>query len=271
MFSPTSPNWPQYEVDGTVLTYGNEEWLEVTASDRILNGVKFAGYDYSLSALSANTVSKEEVPLVPVSLTFPELPENVSIASVSTNGVAIEADGGVYTVADGAMVTVAFAAADGYVLFGSPASAVIAINGDTEFPSASLPTAIAPADAITINEIMASNPSVDKGGITNAHGIAEMDWVEFRNSASQDIDITGWYLSDHDEPFVIGNSTYAYQNGSPDDYGDRAWGGYADEVRLIIGAPSDAYLRAEYAGMADDDLLMYSPATQLSGVMILFY
>lgn len=51
---------------------------------------------------------------------------------------------------------------------------------------------------------------------------------------------------DNDLPLAIGNSCLGYLDGA----GDRAWGGYADEVRLIRGAPSEAYLAAEYAAMA---------------------
>ena len=67
-------------------------------------------------------------------------------------------------------------------------------------PAASVPTAITPAQAIRINEIMASNPSVDKGGIASEKGIAEMDWIELYNDASVDIDLTGWHLSDNAKP-----------------------------------------------------------------------
>ena len=52
-------------------------------------------------------------------------------------------------------------------------------------------------------------------------------------------------VTDNDEPLVIGNTAVAY----PDNEGDRAWGGYVDEVRLSRGAPSDAYLSAEYVAM----------------------
>ena len=47
---------------------------------------------------------------------------------------------------------------------------------------------------------MASNPSVDKGGIASEKGIAEMDWIELYNGASVDIDLTGWHLSDNAKP-----------------------------------------------------------------------
>ena len=188
----------RYSVGDVVLTYNDSEWLKLAASEHTLHGAKFAGKGYSLSALSAKTVSEEIVPPEPpamATLTLGELPENVTLVSVTTNGIGIAADEGVYYVFDHATVTVTFAAAEGYVLTGST-TVVVNIDGDTEVSSESVPTAITPAQAIKINEIMASNPSVDKGGITNKMGIAEMDWIELYNGSAQDIDITGWYFSD---------------------------------------------------------------------------
>ena len=60
-------------------------------------------------------------------------------------------------------------------------------------------------------------------------------------------------VADNDFPLAVGNVSSAY----PDNDGDRAWGGYADEVRLIKGAVSADYLAAEYAAMAQADLLQY--------------
>jgi len=59
---------------------------------------------------------------------------------------------------------------------------------------------------------------------------------------------TGEAILDNDEPLVIGNTSAAYR----DEEGNRAWGGYADEVRLHRGTPSEAYLAAEYAAMANE-------------------
>ena len=59
---------------------------------------------------------------------------------------------------------------------------------------------------------------------------------------------TGETIIDNDEPLVIGNTSAAY----PDAEGNRAWGGYADEVRIHRGAPSDVYLAAEYAAMVNN-------------------
>lgn len=54
-------------------------------------------------------------------------------------------------------------------------------------------------------------------------------------------------VEDNDLPFSIGNNGTAYR----DETGGKAWGGRVDEVRLHRGAPSDAYLAAEYAAMAN--------------------
>ena len=185
----------QYAVNGTVLTYENSEWLALASADKILNGSKFAGTGFNLSALSATT---DDGIVVTATLTLPELPENVSGISVTTNGVAIEGVEGVYTVVQGDSVTVTFVAAEGYA-FSGDSFIVLVMDSNKTLNQGDIPAAAALNSFIKINEIMASNPSVDKGGITNGMGIAEMDWVEFYNAASVDIDITDWYLSDNDK------------------------------------------------------------------------
>ena len=183
--------YAQYEVADTPLSDGT--WFEIATEESTLHGAKFVGSGYSVSELRADM---EEIP-PPAIVDFTiggEIPANVT-ATVTTNGVEVVASEGVYSVFDGSVVVVTFAAAEGYVLAGS-ATVNVNISGDTVLPAASVPTAITPAQAIKINEIMASNPSVDKGGITNKMGIAEMDWIELYNGSAQDIDITGWYFSD---------------------------------------------------------------------------
>ena len=272
--------YAQYTVDGVELTYNNEPWLSLGASESTLHGAKFAGSGYRLSALSAKTVSEEVAPLEPpatavltlaalpenvtlvsvttngvavvlaenaytlfsnatatvtfaaaagyrlvgnamvdvimdadktlatanmptaelipsVTLTFPELPENMQLVSVVANGTPVEAVEGVYTVLAGTEVTITFAADEGYAL--SQNTVTLTLDANTEFQSESFPTVIDPSSFIKINEIMASNPSADKGGITNELGIAEMDWIEIYNGSSQPVDLTGWYLSDNDK------------------------------------------------------------------------
>ena len=181
----------RYEVGEDVLSINGETWLEIVAPNTSVGEVLLTGNDYALSSLSAATFVGDAT----VSLTFPEL-ENVVVASVTAGGVAVEPVNGVYTVPAGTAVTVTYAAASGYVLSGSAASATYKLLDDTEVPSSDIPSAVSIASVISINEIMASNPSPDKGGITTENGLAEMDWIELYNSSSQDIDVTGWYLSD---------------------------------------------------------------------------
>ncbi len=271
----------QYSVDNEVLTYNNEGWLVLASDDFTLNGAKFAGSGYRLSALTGEVSEKDpEEPIViptatltlgdlpanvtlvsvttngvevvpvesaytvysnatatvtfapavgyrlvgnatvdvimdadktlatadmpiaevipQVTLTFPEPPENVQLVSVVANGTPIEAVNGVYTVSEGTEVTITFAAAEGYVL--NESTVTLTLNENTVFPSESFPTVVDPTGLISINEIMASNPSVDKGGIASEKGIAEMDWIELYNGASVDIDLTGWHLSDNAKP-----------------------------------------------------------------------
>ena len=138
----------------------------------------------------------EFIPIPTATLTIPEPPANVSLVSVTTNGVAVSGVEGAYTVYSNATVVATFAAAEGYELVGDAAVSVV-VDGDKTLTG--IPAAVSVNSLVKINEIMASNPSVDKGGITNALGIAEMDWVEFYNGSSQTIDLAGWYLSDNDK------------------------------------------------------------------------
>ena len=137
-------------------------------------------------------------PIPSVELTFPTLPENMSLVSVVANGTPVEAVNGAYTVLAGTEVTITFAATEGYAL--SQNTVTLTLNENTEFPSESFPTAVSIAGAIRINEIMASNADPAKGGFVSELGIPEMDWIEFYNAAPVDIDITGWFLSDNAKP-----------------------------------------------------------------------
>ncbi len=148
--------------------------------------------DKTLSGLP----TAELIPIPTATLTIPEPPANVSLVSVTTNGVAVAGVEGAYTVYSNATVVATFAAAEGYELVGDAAVSVV-VDGDKTLTG--IPAAVSVNSLVKINEIMASNPSVDKGGITNALGIAEMDWVEFYNGSSQTIDLAGWYLSDNDK------------------------------------------------------------------------
>ena len=78
--------------------------------------------------------------IVEATLTFPAIPEHVSV-DVTTNGATVVANNGAYTVEAGAAVVVTFAADAGYVLTGASASTTLTVTQDTVFPSASIPIA----------------------------------------------------------------------------------------------------------------------------------
>lgn len=47
--------------------------------------------------------------------------------------------------------------------------------------------------AVSISEVMAKNDET----IKTIGGKAELDWIELRNDGAEDVDVTGWYLSDN--------------------------------------------------------------------------
>ena len=99
----------QYSVDNEVLTYNNEEWLVLASDDFTLNGAKFAGSGYRLSALSGEVSEKEpEEPIVipTATLTLGDLPANVTLVSVTTNGVEVVPVESAYTIYSNATATV---------------------------------------------------------------------------------------------------------------------------------------------------------------------
>ena len=207
-------NGAAIEPEGGVYTV--LEGTEVTVNFAAAEGYRLIGdsavsisVDYEYTELATEHMPTAELILV-CSLTLPELPTGVTLVSVTTNGVAIVPVEGAYPIYDGDTAVVTFAAAEGYMLSGSDTVEVV-MNGNTTLDISSVPTAATPASFIKINEIMASNPSPDKGGITNALGIAEMDWIELYNASSQDIDATGWYLTDNDK---VGKETKATILGS---------------------------------------------------------
>ena len=183
----------RYEADGAVLSAGGAEWLPVVADDGDLDFAGLLGDNFAVASLVAGTLGG------PVEVAITNLPDHVSVASVTADGVPVDPVGGVYTVDSGASVVVTFAADPGYALAGAPTLAIMPFEG-TEIPVESVPAAVRPNDLVRINEIMASNPSPDKGGLVSELGIAEMDWIELYNGYSQDIDATGWFLSDNAKP-----------------------------------------------------------------------
>ena len=120
--------------------------------------------------------------------------DNVIVASVAVRGETVVGENGVYSVPAGLPVTVTFVAADGYALVGAKTQRVT-IDSDTTLPSDLLPTAGTLASMIRVNEIVASNGS---SGLMTENGGPEMDWVELYNASDDDIDVTGWYLSDNE-------------------------------------------------------------------------
>ena len=78
-------------------------------------------------------------PLVHLTMPSP-LPANVTLVSVTTNGVAVTGNAGVYTVFSNATVVATFAAESGYCLVGD-ATVTITMTGDTEIAVASIPNA----------------------------------------------------------------------------------------------------------------------------------
>ncbi len=76
-----------------------------------------------------------------VTLTIPDLAAyHMTLASVTTNGVVVEAAGGVYTVFSNDTVVATFAAESGY-RFAGDATVTVVVNGDTELAAADMPTA----------------------------------------------------------------------------------------------------------------------------------
>ena len=122
-------------VDDDVLTYDGDSWLEIAAADKTLTGAKFAGSGYSLSALSANVD-----PVTYVMFGLDDLPDNVTVVSVTANGVTVEPENDDYTILAGSEVVVTFAAAAGYRLVGD-STVSFTIVRNTVLPTIEMPTA----------------------------------------------------------------------------------------------------------------------------------
>ena len=188
-------------VEGVEGVYTVPDGATVVATFAAAAGYRLVGEETVTVAVDGDTTlatsdmpTAEPIPIA--SLTIPALPDNVTLVSVTTNGVAVEAVEGAYPLYDGATAVATFAAAEGYELVGDAAVSVV-MDGDQTLSG--VPTAVSVNSLVKINEIMASNPSPDKGGIVSDLGIAEMDWVEFYNGSSRPIDLAGWYLSDNDK------------------------------------------------------------------------
>ena len=176
----------RYEIDGAALTLGGNEWNAVVASDTTVSAIGFAGSG-DVTNLSGLTQELEG----DVELIIPAV-ANVSIVSVKVGDEEITPTDGKYIVPAGSTVTVTFATLEGYLL--SDTSRSYYLIRDTTIALEDMPYSVALSDVIKINEVMASNGDT----LATKNGGAELDWVEIRNDAGFDIDITGWYINDSD-------------------------------------------------------------------------
>ena len=183
-------SYVQYSVDNDVLEGSSgETWLETVSDDTEIVAVDLHGHSF-LSALSGEADSVPD----PARLSIPAL-AHMSVASVTVAGAEVSSVGGIYSVEEGTTVVVSFEPEDGYVL--DVPSMTVVVRGTMELPAEGRPTAYDVKALVRINEIGASNGTT----VRTAGGGLELDWVELRNDADFDVDLTGWYLSDNpDKP-----------------------------------------------------------------------
>lgn len=177
-----------YSVAGTLLTADGRDWLDIVCTDDSFNitKVKCVGTG-ELSQLSG--ASDYIVPSVV--LTIPEL-DHLTVSQVTVAGVPVESNAeGNYQVPEGALVSVAFKVAGGYVSNGTGMD--FRVDQSMTLPEEGRPMVASAAEVLSINEIMASNGNT----LTTRNGGTGLDWVELKNDADFDIDLTGWYLSDN--------------------------------------------------------------------------
>ena len=77
----------QYEVGGVALAAGSETWLPVAAADTTLGHAGMRGRNFAVSSLSGAT---EAYPSETATLTVGDLPANVTLVSVTADGVPVE-------------------------------------------------------------------------------------------------------------------------------------------------------------------------------------
>ena len=176
-----------YFVDDSVLTNKlGEAWLPIfVPQDDGINAVCYVG-DGEIASLSGEAIAS-----VPVSFTIPNV-NNATLNGVEADGKLIEAVDGKYTVLSGTTVTIKFTPDGGYAFSDRSGESTVTIFNGTEVVSTVLPVAVNVAEAIKINEVMASNGDT----LATANGGAELDWVELRNDADVPVDLTGWYIND---------------------------------------------------------------------------
>ena len=174
----------RYVVDGAALTSNGESWLEIVVEAAEVERASLRGRT-RLVALSGEA----ETVATMATFTIPAL-TNLSVVSVTAAGAAVTPSNGVYEVESGTLVTVAFEPDEGYML--SAQSMTFAVRGEMEMPVEGRPRAIPVGEIVRINEVGASNGTTTR----TANGGLELDWVELRNDADFDVDVSGWYLFD---------------------------------------------------------------------------
>ena len=174
----------RYEIDGNLLTLGGSEWNDVASTDTTVTRISFVG-----CGEVADLAGLTEVVEGDVELTIPTV-ANVSIVSVKVGTEEIAPTDGKYVVPAGSLVTVTFATTSGRLL--SESSKSYYLLHDTTLTPKDMPSSVALSDVLKINEVMASNGET----LATKNGGAELDWVELRNDADFNIDITGWYMYD---------------------------------------------------------------------------
>lgn len=178
----------KYEADGATLasTYGEWSPLALRTGGSV-SGFAFTGSG-DVAYLAAETSAQETYRV----LTVPEAFDYMTLVSVKANGKAVDPeDDGTYMIPDGASVTATFSRNAGSFI--DRAAMVFTMDGDMTLPENGRPRTVSPSTLLSINEIMASND----GTLKTRNGKSGLDWIEIRNKADYDIDITGWYLSDN--------------------------------------------------------------------------
>ena len=180
----------RYQIDGSSLTRDGVDWFPIAVSEAKMEAVACVG-EGALSSLSGEI----EAVTGHVAMTVPAL-QGLDLVSVSVGGAPVEMrEDGTFAIPAGALVTVVFEPQGGRVV----ASGTMTFRAGAEdfsLPEEGRPVAVEASRVLSISEIAASND--EASGIVTAHGGVGLDWVEIRNTADFDIDLTDWYL--HDTP-----------------------------------------------------------------------
>lgn len=178
----------KYSVDGVTLRSAAGEWAPIAFSAGAENVVAAGCLGVGdLGGLQAETSREAEY----VTLTVPPV-EWMTLASVTANGETVEPQAdGTYLIQKGAYAAVTFTPSPGAFL--SNPTMVFQVNESMTLPEEGRPTVVPPSEVLSINEVMASNGT----SLRTARGGTGLDWIEIRNKSNNDVDITGWYLSDN--------------------------------------------------------------------------